>query len=221
MVVYIKVNFWSTAQGIRVIEPWLQIRFFCLMNLKNPIEEKYFLLPTSISACLIKRRANLCHTEQTNDSAKETSSSLFKSANSVGWISRMEHFCSSDFREEEDRIERYVHTKTRKELISKCEHVLIREHCEMMWGAFKFCSTFIRMRTCGACMLCSHVSWKAWSHCERYESHVRRARLSAIKYPYSPPHWHPKKESHYKSQLIRLELFKIHEVEKFLSKYEY
>ena len=142
MVVYIKVNFWSTAQGIRVIEPWLQIRFFCLMNLKNPIEEKYFLLPTSISARLIKRRANLCHTERTNDSAKETSSSLFKSANSVGWISRMEHFCSSDFREEEDRIERYVHTKTRKELISKCEHVLIREHSEMMWGSFQILLDF-------------------------------------------------------------------------------
>ena len=36
------------------------------------------------------------------------------------------------------------------------------------------------MRTCGACTLCSHVSRKAWSHCERYESHVRRAGLSAI-----------------------------------------
>ena len=30
-------------------------------------------------------------------------------------------------REEEDRVERYLNTQTRKPLISKCEHVLIRE----------------------------------------------------------------------------------------------
>ena len=35
-------------------------------------------------------------------------------------------------REEEDRVERYLNTNTRKPLISKCEHVLIREHSTMM-----------------------------------------------------------------------------------------
>ncbi|KAJ7599806.1 Cullin repeat-like-containing domain protein, partial [Mycena floridula] len=40
-------------------------------------------------------------------------------------------------REEEDRVERYLHTTTRKELIAKCEHVLIREHAELMWDNFQ------------------------------------------------------------------------------------
>ena len=40
-------------------------------------------------------------------------------------------------REEEDRVECYLHTKTRKELIAKCEHVLIREHAELMWDSFQ------------------------------------------------------------------------------------
>lgn len=40
-------------------------------------------------------------------------------------------------REEENRVERYLHNKTRKDLVSKCEHVLIREHSELMWEAFQ------------------------------------------------------------------------------------
>ncbi|KAH8104831.1 Cullin-domain-containing protein [Cristinia sonorae] len=40
-------------------------------------------------------------------------------------------------REEEDRVERYLNTNTRKGLITKCEHVLIREHSERMWESFQ------------------------------------------------------------------------------------
>jgi cullin 1 len=40
-------------------------------------------------------------------------------------------------KEEEDRVERYLNTQTRKALISKCEHVLIREHSELMWESFQ------------------------------------------------------------------------------------
>ncbi|KAJ7263792.1 ubiquitin-protein ligase [Mycena rebaudengoi] len=40
-------------------------------------------------------------------------------------------------REEEDRVERYLHTKTRKELVGRTEHVLIRAHSERMWEAFQ------------------------------------------------------------------------------------
>ncbi|KAI0700014.1 Cullin-domain-containing protein [Cerioporus squamosus] len=40
-------------------------------------------------------------------------------------------------REEEDRVERYMNTNTRKALIQKCEHVLIREHAELMWESFQ------------------------------------------------------------------------------------
>ncbi|KAJ6578957.1 Cullin [Mycena sp. CBHHK59/15] len=40
-------------------------------------------------------------------------------------------------REEEDRVERYLHTKTRRELVGRAEHVLIRAHAERMWDAFQ------------------------------------------------------------------------------------
>ncbi|KAF7299052.1 CULLIN-2 domain-containing protein [Mycena indigotica] len=40
-------------------------------------------------------------------------------------------------REEEDRVERYLNTGTRKPLVLKCEHVLIREHSKLMWDHFQ------------------------------------------------------------------------------------
>jgi cullin 1 len=39
--------------------------------------------------------------------------------------------------EEEDRIDRYLNTETRKQLISKCEQVLIRQHSDLMWGGLQ------------------------------------------------------------------------------------
>lgn len=40
-------------------------------------------------------------------------------------------------REEEDRVDRYLHPETRRQLINKCEHVLIRQHAELMWECFQ------------------------------------------------------------------------------------
>ena len=40
-------------------------------------------------------------------------------------------------REEEDRVDRYLHTSTRNEFITKCEHVLITEHAELLWENFQ------------------------------------------------------------------------------------
>jgi len=40
-------------------------------------------------------------------------------------------------REEEDRVERYLNTNTREPLISKCGHVLIREHSKLMHESFQ------------------------------------------------------------------------------------
>lgn len=40
-------------------------------------------------------------------------------------------------REEEDRVERYLNTNTRKSLVSKCEQVLIRAHSSLMWEHFQ------------------------------------------------------------------------------------
>ncbi|KAJ7788438.1 Cullin family-domain-containing protein [Mycena olivaceomarginata] len=39
-------------------------------------------------------------------------------------------------REEEERVVRYLHAKTRKELVGRCENVLLRAHAPRMWDAF-------------------------------------------------------------------------------------
>jgi len=38
-------------------------------------------------------------------------------------------------REEEDRVDRYLNSRTRKPLIAMCEHVLIRRHAQVMWDS--------------------------------------------------------------------------------------
>ncbi|KAJ7127630.1 Cullin [Mycena epipterygia] len=40
-------------------------------------------------------------------------------------------------REEEERVVRYLHAKTRKELVGRCETVLLRAHAPRMWDAFQ------------------------------------------------------------------------------------
>jgi cullin 1 len=53
--------------------------------------------------------------------------------------------CLSDYlkkaeerlKEEEDRVDRYLNTETRNQLISKCEQVLIRPHSDLMWESFQ------------------------------------------------------------------------------------
>jgi cullin 1 len=40
-------------------------------------------------------------------------------------------------KEEEDRVERYLHPTTRTLLITKCEHVLVRDHAALMWENFR------------------------------------------------------------------------------------
>ncbi|KAL5501395.1 CDC53_1 [Sanghuangporus vaninii] len=54
-------------------------------------------------------------------------STNFLSANSVSdYLKRAEE----RLKEEEDRVDRYLHAITRKTLVATCEHVLIREHAE-------------------------------------------------------------------------------------------
>jgi cullin 1 len=40
-------------------------------------------------------------------------------------------------REEEERVVRYLHAKTRKDLVTRCESVLLRAHAPRMWDAFQ------------------------------------------------------------------------------------
>ncbi|KAG5650078.1 hypothetical protein H0H81_000849 [Sphagnurus paluster] len=69
----------------------------------------------------------------TEDYYKKESES-FLAANTVpDYLKKVEE----RLREEEDRVERYLHTKTRKDLISKCDDVLIHQHSELIWDSFQ------------------------------------------------------------------------------------
>lgn len=84
-------------------------------------------------------------------------------------------------REEEDRVERYLHTKTRKELISKCEHVLIREHSELMWDSFQSLLDFDQDEDLQRMYaLLSRIPEGLEPLRKRFEGHVKQAGLSAI-----------------------------------------
>lgn len=84
-------------------------------------------------------------------------------------------------REEEDRVERYLHTKTRKELISKCEHVLIREHAELMWESFQNLLDFDQDEDLQRMYaLLSRIPEGLEPLRKKFEGHVKQAGLSAI-----------------------------------------
>ncbi|KAG7447738.1 Cullin-domain-containing protein [Guyanagaster necrorhizus] len=84
-------------------------------------------------------------------------------------------------REEEDRVERYLHTKTRKKLIQKCEEVLIRQHAELMWDSFQNLLDFDQDEDLQRIYsLMSRISDGLDPLRKRFEVHVKQAGLSAI-----------------------------------------
>lgn len=84
-------------------------------------------------------------------------------------------------KEEEDRVERYLHNKTRRELISKCEHVLIREHAELMWDSFQKLLDFDQDEDLQRMYaLLSRIPEGLEPLRKRFEQHVKDAGLAAI-----------------------------------------
>lgn len=64
----------------------------------------------------------------------KTESAAFVTANSVTDYMRK---AETRLKEEEDRVEMYLHPSTRAKLIQKCETVLIREHAQLLWDEFE------------------------------------------------------------------------------------
>jgi hypothetical protein len=60
-------------------------------------------------------------------------------------------------KEEEDRVDLYLHKATPKLLISKCEDILVRMHAELMLDT-KVSWTTTKIRIFGACILYSLAS---------------------------------------------------------------
>ena len=105
-------------------------------------------------------------------------SALFLAENSVtDYLKKAE----DRLREEEDRVQRSLCTNTRNKLISQCEHVLIREHAELLWGSFKSLldcdkeEDLHRMYT-----LLSRIPEGLEPLRRCFEAHVKQASLSAI-----------------------------------------
>ncbi|KAH0445930.1 hypothetical protein IEQ34_025239 [Dendrobium chrysotoxum] len=84
-------------------------------------------------------------------------------------------------KEEEDRIELYLHVNTRANLIGVCENVLVRDHKQMLWDEFQALldaeksDDLYRMYT-----LLSRISEGLDPLREQFEAHVKRTGLAAI-----------------------------------------
>lgn len=84
-------------------------------------------------------------------------------------------------REEEDRVERYLNTNTRKILISKCEHVLIREHSELMQENFQELLDYDKDEDLQRMYaLLARIPEGLEPLRKRFEEHVKRAGLEAV-----------------------------------------
>ncbi|KAG5642526.1 hypothetical protein DXG03_002599 [Asterophora parasitica] len=105
-------------------------------------------------------------------------SEAFLAANSVSdYLRKVEE----RLREEEDRVERYLHTKTRKDLISKCDDVLIRQHAELMWDSFQTLLDFDKDEDLQRMYaLLARIPEGLEPLRKRFETHAKAAGLSAI-----------------------------------------
>ncbi|TBU61877.1 Cullin-domain-containing protein [Dichomitus squalens] len=105
-------------------------------------------------------------------------SKAFLSENSVAdYLKKAEE----RLREEEDRVERYMNTNTRKALINKCEQVLIREHAELMWDSFQGLLDYDKDEDLQRMYaLLSRIPEGLEPLRKRFEEHVKRAGLAAV-----------------------------------------
>ncbi|THH28821.1 hypothetical protein EUX98_g5373 [Antrodiella citrinella] len=84
-------------------------------------------------------------------------------------------------REEEDRVERYLNTNTRKGLITKCEHVLIREHSQRMWESFQELLDYDKDEDLQRMYaLLSRIPEGLEPLRKKFEEHVKKAGQSAV-----------------------------------------
>lgn len=84
-------------------------------------------------------------------------------------------------REEEDRVERYLNTHTRKALISNCEHVLIREHATRMWESFQILLDYDKDEDLQKMYtLLSRIPEGLEPLRKKFEEHVKKAGLAAV-----------------------------------------
>ncbi|KAF8553581.1 Cullin-domain-containing protein [Imleria badia] len=82
-------------------------------------------------------------------------------------------------REEEERVDRYLNTETREQLINKCEHVLIRQRLQFIWESFQNLldsDEYVQRMYA----LLSRIPEGLGLLRERFEEHVKMAGLKAV-----------------------------------------
>jgi len=83
--------------------------------------------------------------------------------------------------EEEEKLIRYLHSQTRKPLLSKCEEVLIMEHEATIWDSFPEMMDFDRIKDLQRVyMLLSRIPGGLERLRNRFEEHVENAGLVAV-----------------------------------------
>ena len=105
-------------------------------------------------------------------------SEAFLAENSVSdYLKRAEE----RLKEEEDRVERYLNTVTRKVLVSKCEDVLIRSHATTMWEEFQKLLDFDKDEDLQRMYsLLSRITEGLEPLRRKFEDHVKKAGLAAV-----------------------------------------
>ncbi|KAG1716055.1 hypothetical protein ID866_1081, partial [Astraeus odoratus] len=108
----------------------------------------------------------------------EQESESFLAENSVSDYLRK---AEERLKEEEDRVDRYLNAETRKQLISKCEHVLIRQHAELMWESFQNLLDYDKDEDLQRMYaLLSRIQEGLEPLRKRFEEHVKKAGLNAV-----------------------------------------
>jgi cullin 1 len=83
--------------------------------------------------------------------------------------------------EEEDRAERYLHPTTHRLLITKCEHVLVRAHAELMWENFQSLLEYDKYEDLQRMYsLLSRIPEGLEPLRRKFEEHVKRTGLAAV-----------------------------------------
>ncbi|KAF8908935.1 Cullin [Gymnopilus junonius] len=130
-------------------------------------------------ACLdiYKEHFELPFIEATEKYYKQESESFLANNSISDYLKKAEE----RLREEEDRVERYLNTQTRKPLISKCEHVLIREHSSLMWESFQSLLDFDKDEDLQRMYaLLSRIPEGLEPLRKKFEEHVKKAGLAAV-----------------------------------------
>lgn len=115
---------------------------------------------------------------ETTEKYYKTESEAYLADNSVSdYLKKAEE----RLKEEEDRVSQYLHSTTRKTLVSKCEHVLIREHSNTLWEEFQKLLDFDKDEDLQRMYsLLSRIPEGLEPLRKKFEEHVKKAGLAAV-----------------------------------------